>query len=110
MVLFFSRAPGLTSGLQGSMNVHRGVLYCWCHSDGTSSFVFYIYVTKIGIYVTARNCMYIPVMIHQRKSFTVVDLRVLCVYCIHQRKWLCSFYEFMAIKLIHKDLAKAAFN
>ena len=28
-----SRVPGLTSGLQGSVNVHRGAL---CHSDGTS--------------------------------------------------------------------------
>ena len=28
-----SRAPGLTSGLQGSVNVHRGgQLFCWCDS------------------------------------------------------------------------------
>ena len=30
-----SRAPGLTSGLQGSLNVHSGAL-CWCHSDSAS--------------------------------------------------------------------------
>ena len=33
-----SRAPGLTSGLQGSVNVHCGTL---------SSFVFYMFVTLV---------------------------------------------------------------
>ena len=34
-----SRAPGLTSGLQGSVNVHRGA-YCWFHSDSTSVLLY----------------------------------------------------------------------
>ena len=37
-----SRAPGLTSGLQGSVNVHRGALLFVPQWQCISSFVFYI--------------------------------------------------------------------
>ena len=37
-----SRAPGLTSGLQGSVNVHRGALLLVPHWQCISSFFFYI--------------------------------------------------------------------
>ena len=36
-----SRAPGLTSGLQGSVNVHRGALLLVPQRQCISSFVFY---------------------------------------------------------------------
>ena len=39
-----SRAPGLTSGLQGSVNVHRGALLLVPRWRSISSFVFYIRV------------------------------------------------------------------
>ena len=39
-----SRAPGLTSGLQGSVNVHRGALLLMPQWQCISSFVFYIFV------------------------------------------------------------------
>ena len=39
------RAPGLTSGLRGSVNVHRGALLLVQLWQCISSFVFYIYVT-----------------------------------------------------------------
>ena len=38
----FSRAPGLTSGLQGSANVQRGALLLVPQWQCISSFVFYI--------------------------------------------------------------------
>ena len=38
-----SRAPGLTSGFQGSMNVHRGALLLVPQWQCISSFVFYIW-------------------------------------------------------------------
>ena len=38
-----SRAPGLTSGSQGSVNVHRGALLLVPQWQCISSFVFYIY-------------------------------------------------------------------
>ena len=41
-----TRAPGLTSGLQGSVNVHRGALLL-VPQGSTSSFVFYIFVTLV---------------------------------------------------------------
>ena len=41
-----SRAPGLTSGLQGSMNVHRGALLFAPQRQCISSFVFYITAFK----------------------------------------------------------------
>ena len=37
-----SRAPGLTSGLQGSVNIHRGALLLVPQWQCISSFVFYI--------------------------------------------------------------------
>ena len=37
-----SQAPGLTSGLQGSVNVHRGA-YCWCHSDSASVLLYFTF-------------------------------------------------------------------
>ena len=42
-----SRAPGLTSGLQGSVNVHREALLCVPQWQWISSFVFYIFVTLV---------------------------------------------------------------
>ena len=39
-----SRAPGLTSGFQGSVNVHRGALLLVPQWQGISSFVIYICV------------------------------------------------------------------
>ena len=41
-----SRAPGLTSGLQGSVNVHRGALLLVPQWQCISSFVFYIWKEK----------------------------------------------------------------
>ena len=43
----FSRAPGITSGLQGSSNVHRGALLLVPQRQCISSFVFYIFVTLV---------------------------------------------------------------
>ena len=48
-----SRAPGLTSGLQGSVNVHRGALLLVPQWQNFCSFVFYINVMCIEI--CARN-------------------------------------------------------
>ena len=42
-----SRAPGLTSALQGSVNVHRGALLLVPPWQSISSFVFYIFVTLV---------------------------------------------------------------
>ena len=42
-----SRAPGLTSGFQGSVNVHRGALLLVLQWQCISSFVFYIFVTLV---------------------------------------------------------------
>ena len=39
---YSSRAPGLTSGLQGSVNVHRGALLLVPQWQCISSFVFYV--------------------------------------------------------------------
>ena len=45
-----SRAPGLTSGLQGSVNVHRGALLLVPQWQCISSFVFYIWKKSLSIY------------------------------------------------------------
>ena len=52
-----SRAPGLTSGLQGSVNVHRGALLLVPQWQCISSFVFYIsYLFKNVFILTAHWC------------------------------------------------------
>ena len=43
-----SRAPGLTSGLQGSVNVHRGALLFVPQWQCISSFVFYIWLKAVS--------------------------------------------------------------
>ena len=49
-----SRAPGLTSGLQGSLNVHRGALLLVPQWQCISSFVFYI----SNIYILYDICLF----------------------------------------------------
>ena len=41
-----SQAPGLTSGFQGSMNVHCGALF-WCHSDSTSVLLYFTFLSHL---------------------------------------------------------------
>ena len=48
-----SRAPGLTSGLQGSVNVHRGAPLLVPQWQCISSFVFYI-VTSVWFFLDAK--------------------------------------------------------
>ena len=54
-----SRAPGLTSGLQGSVNVHRGALLLVPQWQCISSFVFYIIATWCScwsmVYIKIKN-------------------------------------------------------
>ena len=49
-----SRAPGLTSGLQGSVNVHRGALLFVPQWQCISSFVFYIFLIVWSCCVNIR--------------------------------------------------------
>ena len=55
-----SRAPGLTSSLQGSVNL-TAVLYCWCHSDSASVFLYFtllLAVHYMGLTCeTYKNCV-----------------------------------------------------
>ena len=47
-----SRAPGLTSGLQGSVNVHRGALLLVPQWRCISSFVFYNFVLSPDFWIS----------------------------------------------------------
>ena len=50
-----SQAPGLTSGLQGSVNVHRGALLLVPQWQCISSFVFYILIKFYEIRIWCHN-------------------------------------------------------
>ena len=50
-----SRGPGLTSGLQGSVNVHRGALLFVPQLRCTSSFVFYIHIAFHGMTIHFKS-------------------------------------------------------
>ena len=53
-----SRAPGLTSGLQGSANVHLGALLLVPQWQCISSFVFYINKFKLYLLPTCHVRIY----------------------------------------------------
>ena len=58
-----SRAPGLTSGLQGSINVHHGALLLVPQWQCITSFVFYIYIV-----------MNFMSNLHKSKRFDLIDM------------------------------------
>ena len=74
-----SRAPGLTSGLQGSVNVHRGALLLVPQWQCISSFVFYILYSLCSLNETMGriypqlNLFEIPSKIHNVSLRTVVE-------------------------------------
>ena len=57
-----SRAPGLTSGLQGSVNVHRGALLLVPQWQCISSFVFYIVIQYLIPYIHSLKIQYSSVI------------------------------------------------
>ena len=50
-----SRTPGLTSGLQGSVN-STVVLYCWCHSDIASVLLYFTFLFEFKIDYALEHC------------------------------------------------------
>ena len=62
-----SRAPGLTSGLQGSVNVLRGIILLVPQWQYISSFVFYIVINALA---WDRNVAWCTVRLLFLKSFT----------------------------------------
>ena len=70
-----SRALGLTSGLKGSVNVHRGALFLVPQWQCISSFVFYIYEYDqsrqwIGQYTICFPCksLFSPIRVSRREN------------------------------------------
>ena len=64
-----SRAPGLTSGLQGSVNVHRGALLLVPQWQCISSFVFYLkWVSPITVHSSNPSQQIILINIPHRKK------------------------------------------
>ena len=55
-----SRALGLTSGLQGSMNVHRGALLLVPQWQCIGYFVFYIEICYLDEGMKWNTCMFKP--------------------------------------------------
>ena len=81
-----SRAPGLTSGLQGSVNVHRGALLLVPQWQCISSFVFYIRILEIHSFphfsptcfdILSWNFAYVFVLLYYRLSLSVL-IRINC--------------------------------
>ena len=79
-----SRAPGLTSGLQGSVNVHRGALLLVPQWQCISYFVFYYIATYI--FVNDWQCIIIMI-IH---TYVVYNLRR-TLYDMGEKRLTCSF-------------------
>ena len=52
-----SRAPGLTSGVQGSVNVYRGAVLLVPQWQGISSYIFYFWMIKLfPVFTKSINC------------------------------------------------------
>ena len=67
-----SRAPGLTSGLQGSVNVHRGALLLVPQWRYISSFVFYIQLYEKD--VVPHFAHYVLYVRHKQHHFNVTHI------------------------------------
>ena len=65
-----SRAPGLTSGFQGSMNVHRGALLLVPQWQCISSFVFYMYTCNLVILFQNKYHKIIKLISIKKKKYT----------------------------------------
>ena len=78
-----SRAPGLTSGLQGSVNVHRGALLLVPQWQCISSFVFYIPVYHYFAVSTRVNEM--TQISHHYRCKSVINKKKLLI-----KTWLFS--------------------
>ena len=70
-----SRAPGLTSGLQGSVNAHRGALLLVPQWRCISSFVFYI-VFKQRMKITSGQLV-------SCKVFRIYECQLFMLYFLH---------------------------
>ena len=68
-----SRAPGLTSGLQGSVNVHRGALLLVPQWQCISSFVFYIDTLNICCYTVTVVIYWVSLYSAHKKSCEYLD-------------------------------------
>ena len=83
-----SRAPGLTSGLQGSVNVHRGALLLVPQWQCISSFVFYIAIIHIKYHIKCT---------HWRHTHSLECCLYFCpVFCIHPSSGL-TYYNIYVI-------------
>ena len=71
------RAPGLTSGLQGSVNVHRGAYLLVPQWQCISSFVFYILSVNTCIDVDVKLQKYTSVKMDTLFKNLIYLLRVL---------------------------------
>ena len=98
-----SRAPGLTSGLQGSVSVHRGALLLVPQWQCISSFVFYIQTVKRMCISYRRyaielwnDCVYPIVDMPSNCKAMVCMLSEICLQIV---KRLCVSYRRYAFKL-----------
>ena len=91
-----SRAPGLTSGLQGSVNVHRGALFLVPQWQCISYFVFYF----IATYIFVNDCQCIIIMIIH--TYVVYDSRR-TLYDFGEKGKLVALtlHRFYVLKLAH---------
>ena len=82
-----SRAPGLTSGLLGSLNVHRGALLLVPQWQCISSFVFYLFNS-------IENIFDVDSMIHcsSRKQYAIV------VHFLLYRKNSCKTQQIYVVR------------
>ena len=90
-----TRAPGLTSGLQGSVNVHRGALLLLPQWQCISSFVFYNLIWGI---VLTRFTLYASLLLGQGRLWVLNDSFALLVMQTFKQFWTLYISSFKKLR------------
>ena len=103
-----SRAPGLTSGLQGSLNVRRGALLLVPQWQCISSFVFYIY-TCIHVYII-RMIFKVVLITRSLLKWILISLGPFCCVCATVTVHLMCWTSGIILHNIFRILKRNTYN
>ena len=103
-----SSAPGLTSGLHGSVNVHRGALLLVPQWRCISSFVFYIcdrvFLSKYEMNLNTNRDFLLDESYLRPPSFNAISMYM------HLSPWINVMFDFICMRFVERNGKKAKFK
>ena len=93
-VHIIARAPGLTSGLQGSVNVHRSALLLVPQWQCINSFVFYImWFVLVHVYSLAMKTQHPNVHHYLKDILNILSQRILVMLWIQKTDTILALLD-----------------